>query len=251
MEQGGKRSAPRADAEGSSRQAGPAARTVGATSPRRSAGTTNELAGNCSSLLRSGDRRGSSATAKTSGTPLRDLSRATAAPLGVRDAAEGGRLADLGKPAPISSCESGRGIVSRPEKKFSAGPPSSSSRRGPARANRLRLPLVPVGQKADRREDHRVCLGAEGVDGSTRPPGAGALDQRTAGEARKRRGRRARPPRSDQSDGAPAAARRQRLLTGEVVATESQELRGTPPGPRAAGRRTAVPSPSRSLPSSP
>src|SRR5262245_33548802 len=138
-----------------------------------------------------------------------------------------------------------------PGNNFSAGPPSPSSRRGPARANRLRLPLVPVGQKADRRDDHRVCQGAEGVDGSTRPPGAGALDQRTTGEARKRSERRARLPRSDRSDGAPAAARRQRLLAGEVVATKSQELRGTPPGHRALGRRTAVPSPSRSLPSSP
>src|SRR5262249_49916951 len=145
-------------------------------------------------------------------------------------------------------CESGRGIVSRPEKKFSAGPPSPRPHRGPARANRLRIQPVPVGLKADRREDHRVRQGAEGADGSTRPPGAGALDQRTTGEAWKRRGRRARPPRSDRSDGAPAAARRQRPLTGEVVATESQELRGTPPGYRAAGRRTAVPSPSRSLP---
>jgi hypothetical protein len=153
------------------------------------------------------------------------------------DAARSRRASSSSHPqaASISSCESGPGNCLTPGENSSAGHSSSGSHRGQARANRLRIHLVPVGQKADRLEDHRVRQGAEGVDGSTRPPGAGALDQRTTGEAQKRRARRARPPRSDRSDGAPAAARRQRPLTGEVVAKESQELRGTPPGPRAAG----------------
>src|SRR6202040_2038596 len=58
--------------------AGPAARTVAATSPRHSVGTTKELSSNfSSSLIKSGKRRGSTATAKTSWTPLVNLSRAT------------------------------------------------------------------------------------------------------------------------------------------------------------------------------
>src|SRR5262249_39936577 len=57
------------------------ARTVAATSPRHSVGTTKELSSNfSSSLIRSGKRRGSSATANTSCTPLVNLSRATTSP---------------------------------------------------------------------------------------------------------------------------------------------------------------------------
>src|SRR5262249_9208599 len=77
--------------------------------------------------------------------------------------------------------------------------------------------------------------GAEGGDGSTRPPGAGALDRRTTGEARKRGGRRARPPRADPADGAPAAAPRQRPPPDEGGAQGSRGVPGRPPGPRAAG----------------
>src|SRR5262249_20628781 len=107
-----------------------------------------------------GNRRGS-ATATTSSMSLSNLS-------------------------PISSCESGRGIVSRREKCF--------------------------GQRADRPEDHRGRQGLRRVDGSTRPTGAGAIDQRAAGDAPKPREGRANPQRSD---GLPAAARSQAPLPDE------------------------------------